>query len=51
MQIVNALGEVMRIQNIHAERNTIEVAGWSSGIYFIMLSHNNQIQVRKIVVK
>jgi hypothetical protein len=49
--IVNSAAEIIFDQRIHEGENIINTSTWSRGIYFIVVTSNNQKQIRKIVVK
>jgi hypothetical protein len=50
LQIVNPTGQILVSKKLVAGASRIDVNGWSSGVYFVFLSVNNQTEIRKIVI-
>ena len=50
LSIINTAGQIILKQDLHESVNTIDVSGWSAGMYYMVISGNHGVKGMKIVV-
>lgn len=51
IEVYDALGQLVKIENINSGTTTIDLSDKEKGLYFIKLKHNNNIQNVKIILQ